>query len=399
VSQLGANALGEILEPGRVADCYLGLRLDPADDAEAAGVLVVAPTALHSAVPQPDGTVLYELLTGHPNRVPRELVFLADLTVELRAWPTDTWAKVGVDPQAAAGAVVAGWQRGDLPGLRLGALTAEEALALERPAMTYVRGQLGDRLGRQLTRADRRGGIPPADGGPATASRSSGHPQTAAVSTGGHQPSRRNRQAAAVPQSTADMAAVSAGCGSIPCDGPSDGQPPAAGFCGRCGHRGRRQGVHCHRRCGVHGRSAAGDRHVPALLRGLRRCPRWTAAVRPAPGRTPSRTADTAAVSGSADICWGCGPGRRSRRTLTVGRRGPRRGWWTPAACGCPPLQTRRRRQGRADTVATPRWTAGSSTVHRHPRCPTRNGDRKRRHRLAPPWPDREIRSLGRPES
>jgi hypothetical protein len=52
--------------------------------------------------------------------------------------------------------VVAGWRRGDLPGLRLGGLTAEEALALERPAMTYVRAQLGDRLQRQLTRAYRR---------------------------------------------------------------------------------------------------------------------------------------------------------------------------------------------------------------------------------------------------
>jgi hypothetical protein len=82
-------------------------------------------------------------------------VFVADLTCELRAWPTDTWAKVGVDPQAAAAAVVAGWWRGDLPGLRLGGLTAEEALALERPAMTYVRAQLGDRLQRQLTHAYR----------------------------------------------------------------------------------------------------------------------------------------------------------------------------------------------------------------------------------------------------
>jgi hypothetical protein len=86
VAQLGANAFGEVLEPGRVPDCYLGLRLDP-DDTEPAGVLVVAPAALlHPAVPQPDGTVLYELVTGHPDRAPRELVFLADL-VELRAWP------------------------------------------------------------------------------------------------------------------------------------------------------------------------------------------------------------------------------------------------------------------------------------------------------------------------
>jgi hypothetical protein len=157
VAQLGANALGEVLEPGRVPDCYLGLLLDPPGQTEPAGVLVVAPASLlHPTVPQPDGTVLYELLTGHPDRTPRELVFLADLTVELRAWPRDTWAKVGVDPQAAAAAVVAGWQRGDLLGLRLAGLSAEEALALERPAMTYVRAQLGDRLGRQLARAYRR---------------------------------------------------------------------------------------------------------------------------------------------------------------------------------------------------------------------------------------------------
>jgi hypothetical protein len=153
VGLLGPNADGELPQPGRVPDCYLGLRLGP-PAAETPEVLVVAPAALlHSVVPQPDGTVLYELVTGHLARAPCELVFLADLTVELRAWPTDTWTKVGIDPQAAARAVVAGWQRGDLLGLRLDALTAEEALALERPAMTLVRAQLGDRLQRQLLRA------------------------------------------------------------------------------------------------------------------------------------------------------------------------------------------------------------------------------------------------------
>jgi hypothetical protein len=157
VAQLGRNALGEILEPGRVPDCYLGLRLDPPGQTEPAGVLIVSPAALlHPSVPQPDGTVLYELVTGHPDRAPHELVFLADLTVELRAWPLDTWSKVGIDPQAPAGAVVAGWHRGALLGLRLGGLTAEEVLALQRPAMTYVRAQLGDRLQRQLARAYRR---------------------------------------------------------------------------------------------------------------------------------------------------------------------------------------------------------------------------------------------------
>jgi hypothetical protein len=157
VAQLGTNAHGEVLEPGRVPDCYLGLRLDPAGQTQPASVLVVAPASLlHPAVPQPDGTVLHELVTGHPDRAPGELVFLPDLTVELRAWPADTWSKVGVDPQVAVRAVVAGWQRGDLAGLRLGGLTAEEALALERPAMTYVREQLRDRLSRQLWRAWRR---------------------------------------------------------------------------------------------------------------------------------------------------------------------------------------------------------------------------------------------------
>jgi hypothetical protein len=42
VSQLGANALDEVLVPGRVADCYLGLLLDPPRDQRAGSVLVVA---------------------------------------------------------------------------------------------------------------------------------------------------------------------------------------------------------------------------------------------------------------------------------------------------------------------------------------------------------------------
>jgi hypothetical protein len=117
-------------------------------------VLVVAPAALlHPAVLETDGTLLYELLTGHPDREAHELVFVADLTVELRAWPHGTWAKVGVDPQAAAGAVIAAWRGGDLAGLQLGGLTSEEVLALERPAMTYVREQLRQRVARQVGQA------------------------------------------------------------------------------------------------------------------------------------------------------------------------------------------------------------------------------------------------------
>jgi hypothetical protein len=157
VAQLGANADGEVLVPGRVSDCYLGLRLDPAGHDQAAGVLVVAPAALlHPGVPQPDGTVLYELVTGHPDRAAHEPVFLPDLTCELRAWPYGTWASLGVDAQAAAGAVIAAWRGGNVKGLRFGGLTGEEALALERPAMTYVREQLRERLARQVARAYRR---------------------------------------------------------------------------------------------------------------------------------------------------------------------------------------------------------------------------------------------------
>jgi hypothetical protein len=105
VAQLGRNAYGEVLEPGRVPDCYVGLLLRAGDPDQAPSVLVVSPAAfLHPGVCQPDGTLVFELVTGHPDRAPRELVFVADLTVELRAWPADTWAKVGVDPQAAAAA-------------------------------------------------------------------------------------------------------------------------------------------------------------------------------------------------------------------------------------------------------------------------------------------------------
>jgi hypothetical protein len=109
------NALGEFLEPGRVADCYLGLLLPspPAGEPEAGSVLVVAPTALlHARVPQPAGSLLYQLLTGHPERQPGELVFVADLTVELRAWPQDTWAQLGIDPDQVAEAVVGCWRDG-----------------------------------------------------------------------------------------------------------------------------------------------------------------------------------------------------------------------------------------------------------------------------------------------
>jgi hypothetical protein len=158
VDQLGPNALGEVLEPGRVADCYLGLLLPPGPAGEpgAGTILIVAPAALlHPRVPQPAGSVMYELLTGHPEREPGELVFVADLTCELRAWPNDTWAKLGVDPDQVAKAVISSWQDGEVPGLQVDDL-GFEARSLTRPAMTYVRGQLRGRLTARVARVHRR---------------------------------------------------------------------------------------------------------------------------------------------------------------------------------------------------------------------------------------------------
>ena len=71
MAQLGANAHGEVLEPGRVSDCYLGLLLAPPRDQHAGSVLVVAPASLlHPCVPQPGGTLLYELVTATPTGRP-----------------------------------------------------------------------------------------------------------------------------------------------------------------------------------------------------------------------------------------------------------------------------------------------------------------------------------------
>ena len=159
MDHLGANALGEVLEPGRVADCYLGLLLPPppAGEPEAGTILIVGPgTLLHPGVPQPAGSLVYELLTGHPEREPGELVFVADLTCELRAWPTDTWTKIDVDPDQVAQAVIGCWRDGEVTGLRVDALNLEEARSLTRPAMTYLRGQLRGRLTARLGRAYQR---------------------------------------------------------------------------------------------------------------------------------------------------------------------------------------------------------------------------------------------------
>jgi hypothetical protein len=83
-------------------------------------------------------------------------VFVADLTGELRAWPQDSWAKVGVDPDQVAQAVIGCWWDGEVTGLQLDDLGLEEARSLTRPAMTSVRDQLRGRLTARLARVHRR---------------------------------------------------------------------------------------------------------------------------------------------------------------------------------------------------------------------------------------------------
>lgn len=65
MSELGPNAFGEPVHPGRV-DCYLALPVPVEEDKDGPdAVLVVAPRwLLHPAVPQPAGSLVYELATG-----------------------------------------------------------------------------------------------------------------------------------------------------------------------------------------------------------------------------------------------------------------------------------------------------------------------------------------------
>ncbi|HEY3035943.1 MAG TPA: hypothetical protein VGJ54_14965, partial [Streptosporangiaceae bacterium] len=49
-------------------------------------------------------------------------------------------------------AVVDRWRAGQVKGLELGGVTVEEARALGRPAMAYVREQLRNRLAREISR-------------------------------------------------------------------------------------------------------------------------------------------------------------------------------------------------------------------------------------------------------
>ena len=150
VRRLGPNSEGEELFPGVVDDCYLGLLVDQplAGTLPAPGSLVmVGPAALlDQRVRQPDGRAVYDLVTGHPDRTPRELVFLADLAVELRTWQDTDFAHQGIDVDGVSEAVVRLARRGQVRARWYHDLSAWDAKALGRPAMDYARAELRDRV-------------------------------------------------------------------------------------------------------------------------------------------------------------------------------------------------------------------------------------------------------------
>jgi hypothetical protein len=154
VRRLGPNSAGEELAPGAVEDCSLGLLVDQplaATLPTPGSLVVVGPAALlDERVRQPDGRSVYDLLSGHPDRQPRDLVFLADLAVELRAWQDTDFARQGIDVDGVSEAVVRLARRGQVRARWYHELSAWDAKALGRPAMTYARAELRDRVAEWL---------------------------------------------------------------------------------------------------------------------------------------------------------------------------------------------------------------------------------------------------------
>jgi hypothetical protein len=173
---------------------------------------------------------------------------------------------------------------------------------------------------------------------------------------------------------------------------PSAGQPAAARFCHRHRHRLRRLASTAAAGRDMHGRSAAGDRHVPALLMGV--CGRVRGGARPS-GQHLAAIPDVQPTLPRCPVPWtplGSGQVRRGRQISAVQLCGSGRG-----LAGTP-----RNRQA-AGTVDTRDCGRGTRTLRQRPAgqpaaepstaaCMSgRERDRKVRHRPAPPWPDRQI--------
>jgi hypothetical protein len=232
-----------------------------------------------------------KLLTGHPDRHPHELVFLADLTGELRAWPRDTWAAAGVDPAAVADAVVACWRTGDIQGLAFEGVSFEEARALARPAMTAVAASHQRPPARRhlpVAIHPRGVGRTPLAAGVRTGS-SQGSRVTAGVHPGQHRGPARCQHGTGREGALVGRALAGSTLSGRRGHRPVAGSTPSTGRTGAGVRRGPRVS---------RGRAAvsalAVRRCPPAMLRGSGRGPRRTAWV--LPGLVGSQTASTIVI-------------------------------------------------------------------------------------------------------
>ena len=167
--QFGPNAPRRDAGARPAADCYLGLLLlpGPAGEPEAGTVLIVTPAALlHPDVPSRLAAWSMSCSPATLN-ASRESWCLYDLTVELRAWPPDTWTAIGIDPEQVAQAVIGCWRDGEVTGLQVDDLELRRgALAYPASHDSHVRGQLRGRLTARLGCAYQRCCIPPAAAAP-----------------------------------------------------------------------------------------------------------------------------------------------------------------------------------------------------------------------------------------
>jgi hypothetical protein len=132
---------------------------------------------------------------------------------------------------------------------------------------------------------------------------------------------------------------------------------------------------------GVHGRSAAGDRHVPCPAQGRRGRVRggWRRPARTWP--QSRRPADTAGVSSSADTAWVAGQFGAAGRHLRSGGVDSGRGLRTPATRRRPARWTPATAAGHTDTAAWIGGHCGSGLLDSRQRnrplplaCPAGNG-------------------------
>jgi hypothetical protein len=152
--RFGPNLFGDALQPGRITHVHLGIVVErpvPSIPLVPGSMLLVSPSdLLDLKVRQLDGGLLYDLLTGHPSRVPGDLVFVADLTQELWAWNGSTWAMLGVDPDRIGVVVGEGHRRGHLDAVCVDDLTADELRSLDQLPLAARRDQLRRRLHDRL---------------------------------------------------------------------------------------------------------------------------------------------------------------------------------------------------------------------------------------------------------